>query len=117
MLVEALPTPANLEQYRERHARCVTLLRDMLLYKGQHVRPIAGRRASPFVQTKCPEIARDKLSDEPGQILSKAEFMRRARTRTSPFVTADIEASLGLDPDLISAIDHVRLRTRRKHRR
>ena len=107
ILVKRLPASANLNKFRSGHAYRVRLIRDLLQYKGEYVRPTHGRRASPFVQTQSPVIARDVLSDTPGEILSMDAFTKKACKRVSPFKTADMVAASQLDPDLAAAIDQI----------
>ena len=99
---------AGLQNFLGIYAGAVHELRGLLTTQAPYVRPTTSRVAQPFVQTKLPEIRRDKF--EPGHILSKEEFAQRAVDRVFPLEEADVEAAAELPEDLILAIERVALR-------
>ena len=106
VLAASLPA-ANIGRFKGTFDKAVAVVRSLSTVVGGYVRPTASRRAHPFTQHGFPEVARDKLSDLPGEILSKLEFFERACARASPYVDADTAAAQMLDPDLIAAIDAI----------
>ena len=95
----------DISSFRLEYQRAVSELRPLFSTLAPYVRPAGSRGAHPFMQSDFPEIRRDKF--EPGEILSKRDFARRAVARPSPLQVAAGGASKGLPEDLRVAIDFI----------
>ena len=72
----------HIEAFRGKYLGVVRQLRSMLTVREKYERPRTSRGSHPFIQSKFPEIRRDKF--EPGKELSMAEFVREAIRRPPP---------------------------------
>ena len=83
----------------------VRQLRGLLSVRTKYERPRTSRGSHPFIQSKFPEIRRDKF--EPGKELSMAEFVRAALNRPPPLEEEAKRAAAEVPADLAAAIDYI----------
>ena len=72
----------QIDKFRDGYLAVVRQLRGLLSVRTKYERPRTSRGSHPFIQSKFPEIRRDKF--EPGKELPMAEFVRAALNRPPP---------------------------------
>ena len=95
----------HIEAFRGKYLGVVRQLRSMLTVREKYERPRTSRGSHPFIQSKFPEIRRDKF--EPGKELSMAEFVREAIRRPPPLEEEAKRAMADVQGDLAAAIDYI----------
>ena len=95
----------QIDKFRDGYLAVVRQLRGLLSVRTKYERPRTSRGSHPFIQSKFPEIRRDKF--EPGKELSMAEFVQAALNRPPPLEEEAKRAAAEVPADLAAAIDYI----------